>query len=250
MEFIIGTQTKLELISRTHGAVRVPLAQNFDYTPAFDEKRIYEFDNAEAAAIVTLFNGVEVRFDHYDSDSKLVDAMVNDLDPAATAMIDDPAYYQDVNILLNVKSKTDGKIFQSVLAKAVSLTGAATSEPVRDESVIARSGVSVNVYRLKGVGLEYTRALRAASTAFPQGAANSHTDKVATLVLTNYQWTVDNTPQTVKAKDSALDSKALILVLKNGEVYTGASLAASTISVPSADFGANDVFEAFTSYVD
>ena len=74
IEFVVGTHTKVELISGSHGAVRVPLAQTFDYTPSYDEKRIYEFDSPGIVAVVTNFNGVEVRFDHFDSDSKLVDA--------------------------------------------------------------------------------------------------------------------------------------------------------------------------------
>lgn len=250
IEFVVGTYTKLELISSTHGAVRVPLAQNFDYTPAFDERRIFEFDTADAVAIVTNFNGTEVRFDHFDTDSKLVDAMVNDVDPGATAILDDPSHYQDLHIVLNVRKKSDSKIFQSILARSVRLNGAASTEPVREEATIARSGVATNLYRLKGVALEYTRALRSGSSAFAQGSSNSHSDKTATLNVSVYEWDVDNTPQTVKANDPDLNNKALILVLKNGSEYTGASLAGSTISIPSADFGANDVFEAFTTYLD
>ena len=255
IDFVVGTQTKIELVSANHGTVRVPLAQTFDYTPAFDEKRIFEFDSPEAVAIVTNFNGVEVRFDHFDSDSKLVDAMVNDLDPAATATVADPSQYKDLYIFVNVRKKSDNKIFQSVLCKGVRLTGAAVAEPVRDEATIARSGIAINVLRLKGVALEYTRAMRALSTGFAQGVANSREDSVAVAApgtgpATAYTWDVTNTPQVVSASDSDLDGKALICVLKNGSEYTGATLTGSTISVPAADFGANDVFEAFTTYIE
>jgi hypothetical protein len=177
------------------------------------------------------------------------------LDPAATATVDDPSQYKDLCIVVNVRKKSDNTIFQSILCKGVRLTGAAVSEPVRDEATISRSGIAINVLRLKGVGLEYTRALRASSTAFPQGAANSKVDVVAepntgTGPVTAYHWSVTNTPQTVSASDADLDGKALILVLKNGAEYVGATLTGSVISVPAADFGANDVFEAFTSYID
>jgi hypothetical protein len=255
IEFVIGTHTKLELVSASHGAIRVPLAQTFDYTPSFDEKRIFEFDNADMVAVVTNFNGVEVRFDHFDSDSKLVDAMVNDLDPAAVATVDDPSLYKNVTVMVNVRKKSDNTIFQSVLCKNVALTGAAQSEPVRDEATMARSGISTNVLRLKGVALEYTRALRAASTAFAQTKTNSQEDVVATPnvgtgPVVSYSWDVTNTPQVVQAADPLLSGSALIFVMKNGSEYLGATLTGSTISVPAADFGANDIFEAFTSYID
>lgn len=249
IEFVKGVNTKLELISKTHGAVRVPLAQNFDYTPAFDEKRIFEFDSADAVAIVTNFNGVEVRFDHFDSSSKLVDAMVNDVSPAAAAILDDPAHYSDMNIILNVRG-SNGKIFQSVLCKSVRLNGAASSEPVRDEGVMARSGIAINAYRMKGVAIEYTRCLRDASTAFAQGAANSNVDKEATAGTGIYTWDVANTPTVVSANDANISGKALILVLRNGDIYTGATLIDKAINIPSSDFNADDVFEAFTTYVD
>jgi hypothetical protein len=249
IEFAVGTHTKLELVSAKHGAVRVPLAQNFDYTPAFDERRIFEFDSADAVAIVTNFNGVEVRFDHFDTDSKLVDAMVNDLDPGATAIADDPAQYKDLTIFLNIRRKSDNVIFQSVLCKGVRLNGAATTEPVREEATVARSGISTNVLRFKGVALEYTRALRSGSSAFAEGSSNSHVDKTATLNGSNYEWDVDNTPQTVDAANPDLDGTALIFVMKNNTLYTGASLSGSTISIPSGDFDTDDVFEAFTTYI-
>lgn len=250
IEFVVGTHTKIELVSRTHGAVRVPLAQNFDYTPSFDERRIFEFDSADAVAIVTNFNGVEISFDHLDSDSKLVDAAVNDVDPGATAIADDPSQYQEINLFLNIKRKSDNKIFQSVLAKGVRLNGAASTEPVREEATISRSGVATNVYRFKGVALEYNRIKRSGSTAFAQGSANSSADKTATLNVGNYEITVDNTPQVVVAADPDINGKALILVHKNGAEYTGATLTGSTLAIPSADFGANDVFEAWTTYID
>jgi hypothetical protein len=254
IEFIYGTQTKLELISQTHGAVKVPLAQNFDYTPAFDERRLFEFDRADAVAIVTNFNGVEIRFDHFDSISKLVDAMVNDVDPAATAIVDDPSQYKDLNIMLNIRSKTTNLIFQSVLAKNVRLSGAAATEPVREEAAIARSGSATNVLRLKGVALEYNRLLRDGSAAFAQGSANSHADKEVTLADDLYSVDLDHVVQIVSASDPNLDGKSIIYVLKNGSEYIGATVttadSTSTIHIPEDDFGEDDVFETFTAYID
>jgi len=250
IEFIVGTKTKVELVSNTHGVVRVPLAQSFDYTPAFDERRIFEFDSDDAVAVVTNFNGVEIRFDHFDTESKLVDAAVNDIDPAATAPLDDPANYQDINLFLNIRKKSNDKIFQSVLIKGARLNGAAATEPVREESIISRSGVSTNVFRIKGVGIEYNRILLAGSSAFAQGSANSQADKTATLNVSIFEVTTDNTPQVVVANSSDLDGKAIILALKNGTETTVVSLTGSTIQIPQADFGADDVFEVFTTYID
>lgn len=252
IEFVVGTKTKIELVSATHGAVRVPLAQNFDYTPAFDERRIFEFDNEEAVAVVTNFNGVQISFNHLDSASKLVDAMVNDIDPAATATVDDPANYQDLTLFLNVRSKSTDLIFQSILVKGARLNGAASTEPVREEASIARTGVATNALRIKGAAIEYNRVLRSGSTAFAQGSENSQADKTAALDVDQYEFDVDNALQNVTAKDSDINGQAILLVLKNGEEYdiSNVDVDGTTLGVPDTDFGANDVFEFFTAYVD
>lgn len=249
IETVVGTDTLLELISQTHGVIRVPLAQNFDYTPAFDERRLFEFDSSEAVAIVTNFDGVEISFNYFDSDSKLVDAAINDLDPAAIATVDDPANYKEIAIMLNIRKPSDNTIFQSVLCKFTRIRGSASAEPVREEGTITRDGTATNVLRFKGVALEYNRLLRAGSSAFAQGNSNSQSDKTAVLNVGNFEATTDNTPQVVSAADPNLDGKALILVLKNGTEFKNATLAGSTIQIPEADFATDDVFEVFTTFV-
>lgn len=248
--FTVGVNTKLELISETHGAIRVPLAQNFDFTPGFDGRKIFEFDRSDAVAVVSNFNGVDISFSHFDSASKLVDAMVNDLDPGATALVDDPSNYNDITLMLNIKNPDTKLIFQSILVKGCRLNGASSRLPVREEGLIERSGEATNAYRLKGVALEYKRAKRSGSTAFAQGSANSHTDVTAALNGGNYEITLTETVQTVEAKDTDIDGTGLILVLKNGAQYDGASISAGKVLIPSADFTANDVFETFTTYID
>lgn len=251
IEFTVGTNTLLELTSLLHGTVRVPLAQNFDYTPSFDERRIFEFDTSDAVAIVTNFNGVDIAFTHFDSNNQLVDAMVNDLDPGAVALVDDPSRFKDITITLNIRRKSDNKIFQSVLAKGVRITGAAAAEPVREEGVIARTGVATNVFRLKGVALEYNRVLRSGSSAFVQGSSNSQSDKTTVTSGSDETFDVDNNPQVVEANDPAINGKSIIHVLKNGDEYTGAiSIVGTTVSIPTTEFATDDVFEVWTSYID
>jgi type III secretion system FlhB-like substrate exporter len=178
IETIYGTNAKLSLVSQQHGSIRVPLNQNFDYTPRFTSKTIFEFDRTDAALVVSLFEGADVRFEYLDTESKLVDSCINDVDPASAIVVDDPATYSEINIYLNIKNSL-GKIFQSVLAMGVKVKGSATTEPVRDESRITRDCEALNVLRIKGGAIEYTRAKTAASTAFAQGTANNSTDVVA-----------------------------------------------------------------------
>ena len=253
VDFVVGTSTQIVLVSSTHGAVRVPLAQNFDYTPSFDERRLFEFDREEACAIVTNFNGVEISFNHLQSGSKLVDAMVNDLDPAAAVTVDDPANYQDLSLFLNVTDRTSKLIFQSVLIKGTRLNGAAASEPVREEGTIARTGVATNAFRIKGAAIEYARALRSDSvSAFVQGSSNIDTDKSGVVNGGNHEFDLDNEPVAMSANDQDIDGEKIILVLKNGVEFTGTVniTGTKTISIATADWDQEDVFEIFATYLD
>ena len=89
--------------------------QKFNITPRITERTINEFDDLEPALIVTNYEAVDCTFEYVDSDSNLVDAAINDQDPTATVVVDDPSAYQPFNLFANSKSLTTGKIFASTL---------------------------------------------------------------------------------------------------------------------------------------
>lgn len=253
VEVIYGFNTKLSLVSQTHGAIRVPLNQNFDYTPRFTAKTIFEFDRLDAALIVSLFEGADIRFEHLDTDSKLVDAAVNDQNPGAAIVEDDPSNYKEINIFLNTKNSL-GKIFQCVIAKGVRLKGSATTEPVRDESRITRDGESLNVLRIKGGAMEYNRALTATSTAFAQGSANDATDVVSDESTTpgSSIVTLTNAPEVIPSTGTRY-----VLILLNGTdislldspptvAFSGTGNKKVTVTPAITD---TDVLEIFSVYI-
>lgn len=252
IETIYGTSTKLSLVSQQHGSIRVPLNQNFDYTPRFTSKTIFEFDRTDAALVVSLFEGADVRFEYLDTESKLVDSCINDVDPASAVVVDDPSTYSEINIYLNIKNSL-GKIFQSVLAKGVKVKGSATTEPVRDESRITRDCEALNVLRIKGGAIAYTRAITLSSTAFSQGTANNSVD-VATDEITTPGSSIVTLAQ---APELVATSKRYLLILINGTdisemdapptaVFSGVDN--KTVTITPAITTA-DVVELFTVYI-
>jgi|GEM_PF-6409453 len=248
METVIGTRTKLELSSRSHGIIRVPLAQSFDYTPRFSERTIFEFDRDEAAIVVTTFDGVDVRFDYFDSDSNLVDSVFNDLDPSSTITMHNPATLRAFNAMLNVRSETTGLIFQSVLAHGCRVRGVATVEPVREESRITVDAAAQNVRRLKGAAMLYSRML----ANMPDASVYEQTDPPNSDVDQNfpamspYEITLNEATEEV---DTA--GTRYLLVLKNGEEADTAefTVSATKFTLTSAP-ATTDVWEAWTAYID
>lgn len=246
-ETIVGTRTKLELISASHGTIRVPLAQSFDYTPGFTERKIFEFDNDETALVVTQFDGVDIRFDYLDTDSKLVDASLNDLDPGATVTEHDPSVLKEINVILNVRGE-DGLIFQSVLVKGVRIKGATATEPVREEGVITVDGGAENALRYKGAALLYSRILANVPDAsvYTQSIPPNSSSDQNFAVSTPFKITLDKTAVVInEAGDLG------VLVLKNGEaVDTGFTLTSTEFTVADPGPLDTDVWEVVTAFID
>lgn len=240
MDTIQGLRTKVVLVSNTHGAVRVGLQQTFSVTPRFTERTINEFDNLEPALIVTTYEAVDCSFEYLDSDSKLVDAAVNDADPGATVVLDDPSAYQPLNLFANSKSLTTGKIFASTLVKGCMAKGSPQTEPVKEEKRVTRDLTGLNVINIKGAGIYYQRMVSTAP-AFSQGASNAYADKA-----------FFGAPGSVmNVKDALLvNSKYYLLVLKNSvSVTTGFSMTPHFFTLSSAPVS-TDVWEVFYAFDD
>lgn len=245
-ETVVGTRTKLLLVSKTHGIIRVPLAQSFDYTPRFTERTLFEFDNAEAALVVSSFDGVDIRFDYFDSDSKLVDASINDLDPGASVTVHDPSVMKKLNVILNVKGE-DGLIFQSIIAKEVRVKGITATEPVREESRVTVDGAAINVLRIKGAAMLYSRILAFAPDASVYDQVvppNADTDQNFP-VSTPFEITLDKASVVIDG-----GTKRDVIVLKNGEIETtGWTLTSTKFTLDDEPLD-TDIWEVVTAYTD
>lgn len=248
-DFVRGVATKVELVSKSKGAFRLPLAQSFDYTPRFTERTINEFDNLEAAAVLVSFDGVDVRFDYFDTESKVVDAAINDLDPTGV-VINNPGGLKNVQILLNIKNE-DGIIFESIFCRDVRVKGQASAEPVKEESRITVDGSGTNVIRIKGHALLYTRILHDTPdvSVYQQALANGNSRVDDNFpAVTPFKVTLAETAIDLPT-DFGFGTKA-VQVRKNGEaVTTGYTLSSTEFEVTSAP-AATDVWEVVTVYVD
>ena len=238
MDTIQGVRTKVVLVSFGHGAIRVPLQQTFNITPRFTERTINEFDNLEPVQIVTTYEAVDCTFEYLETDSKLVDAAINDQDPAAAIVVDDPSSYQPVTIFANSKSLTSGKIFAGTLIKGCMAKGSPYTEPVKEERRVTRDFTGLNVLNIKGGGVYYQRMVSNAP-AFAQGASNAYAD------LTFSSNKVTN------AKDAlVINGNYYMLVLKNGVITTtGFGMSRDWFNL-NATPASTDVWEVFYAYDD
>jgi hypothetical protein len=224
------------------------LAQSFSYTPRFTERTINEFDRLEAAAVLISFDGIDVRFDYFDTDSKVVDAALNDLDPTGV-VINDPSNLKMIQIILNIRDSA-GNIFESIFCRDVRIKGQGSEEPVKEESRITVDGSGTNVIRIKRHGILYTRILAdsPASSVYQQSLANGNSRLDKNFPATApFEVNLDN-PAVDLPTDFGFGTKAL-QVRKNGvPVTTGYTLTANKFSIPTAPAN-TDVWEVVTIYV-
>jgi len=246
MESIQGVRTKLVLVSGSHGAIRVPLAQSLNYTPRLTERTINEFDNLEAAMVVTTFDGVDITFDYLDSDSNLVDASFADADPSGDVIIDDPSNYKMVHVFANMKGLETGKIFASILAKNCRAKGSPYTEPVKEEARITRDLSGTNVLKVKGGAILYSRIL----TAVPD--VSVYDQAIPPNAYADLNMAV-STPFVATLAQSGEDlggGKFYLWCLKNGvEVTTGFTVTATTFTAADTPVD-TDVWELYTVYLD
>lgn len=250
MELIQGVRTKVVLVSDTHGAVRVPLAQSFNYTPKMTERNINEFDNLEVAQVITTYDGSDVTFDYLDSDSKLVDAMFADVNPASTAVLDDPSNYKLVTVFANMKGIDTGKIVSSVLCKACRAKGSPYTEPVKEEAKVTRDLSATNTIKVKGAAILYTRIhLATGYSGYSQAIPpNAYTDTVSGI--SGYSGCTTGFAETLIPYDGV--SGYDFYVLKNGTDVTGEvgyTMTASGFTITDVP-AATDVWEVFGLYQD
>ncbi len=78
----VGQDTKISLLSQTHGRMRVPLAQTFVITPKMNAGVVGEFDNRFPVTGYGTYEGCSVSFEHHQGDIGDVNAMLMDSNPS------------------------------------------------------------------------------------------------------------------------------------------------------------------------
>lgn len=239
MDTIQGLRTKVVLVSFSHGAIRIPLQQSFNITPRFTERTINEFDNLEPALIVTTYEAVDCSFEYLDSDSKLVDAAVNDQDPGAAFVVDDPSAYQPLTVFANHKSLTSGLIFASTIVKGCMAKGSPYTEPVKEEMRVTRDLSGLNSLNIKGAGIYYQRMV---------SSAPAYSQSVPPNVYADHSFVGKSVHN---AKDALLyNGSYALLVLKNGvATTTGWAMSSGWFNLTSAPVS-TDIWEALYLYDD
>lgn len=239
MEISTGQRTTITLVSKTKGPLDPRMVQNLDYTPTLEEKKFQEFNNLEDALVYTTFKGCDGRFTVAETDTVGVSAVLMDLPMTTSVVVDDPSNYKKFHCYLNAKNMA-GTFFEGLLFKECTVKGAPYTSTTEDAAQVAYDFASLNVYRVRGGAIQYTRC-RTSGFSGTTWSGDKQFSGIGPWTAT-----LDYAVQTVTIGDA---SKTYLLCLRNGSAATsGFTVSGTTFTVTS---GANDsvAFELFTTYV-
>ena len=114
----VGQNTQVNLVSRGHGAKRLPMGEAFTFKPKKSAGVVQEMDNTRPIASYETFEGVEINFTATQADQTDKIAMMMDIDPNQALFKDDPATNVQLTALyVNFTGKNSGNKYGAIYAE-------------------------------------------------------------------------------------------------------------------------------------
>jgi hypothetical protein len=131
----VGNDTKISLVSNTHGRKRLPLAQTCVFTPKKTVTPVGEFDDRYPVLVYETYEGSTVSFETAQADQADLDAMIMDLDPNQAVIVNDPANHQQLRaIYCNYTGRNSGYQYGFEYAEQCRLSGHPTNNALKTET--------------------------------------------------------------------------------------------------------------------
>jgi hypothetical protein len=129
----VGQQTQINMVSHGHGYKRLPLAETLSFKPKKTAGIVPEFDNTHGVMSFETFEGIDIAFTTTQADQTDKIAMLMDIDPNQTILLDDPAQHAQVTaIFTNFTGKNSGYKYGFVYAEQLRASEASESLSLKD----------------------------------------------------------------------------------------------------------------------
>lgn len=147
----VGLDTKISMVSATHGRKRVPLAQTLSFTPKKTVTPVGEFDDRYPVMTYETYEGATVAFETMQADQVDVDAMIMDLDPNQAIIVSDPANHQQLRaIYCNFTGRNLGVQYGAEYLEACRLSGNPTSHALKTATKRTQTFEGTRYFRVGG----------------------------------------------------------------------------------------------------
>lgn len=147
----VGLDTKISLVSATHGRKRVPLAQTLTFTPKKTVTPVGEFDDRYPVLTYETYEGATVAFETMQADQIDVDAMIMDLDSNQAIIVDDPANNQQIRaIYCNFTGRNTGYQYGAEYLEACRLSGNPVSHALKTATKRTQTFEGTRYFRVGG----------------------------------------------------------------------------------------------------
>jgi hypothetical protein len=184
----VGQQTQVTLVSHGHGSKRLPVAETFQFKPKKTAGVVQEFDNTHGIMSYETFEGVDVSFSTTQSDQTDKIAMMMDIDPNQTIMMDDGAQHAQITaMIVNFTGKNSGYKYGALYAEQLRASEDSESLSLKDPAKESLSFMGIWGARFFGktgqkCSIQYNRLVNTPSFATTTDIA--FTGSTATLTAT------------------------------------------------------------------
>lgn len=158
----VGQDTKISIVSYSHGRKRVPLAQSLAFTPKKAVNIVGEFDDRYPVLTYETYEGVDVNFETLQADQIDLDAMIMDQDPNSAVINMDPANNGQVNIYCNYFGRNTAYQYGGEYAERCRLSGQPNTHSLKDATKRNQTFMGTRYFRIEGktgfkAAIQYTR---------------------------------------------------------------------------------------------
>lgn len=166
----VGLDTKISMVSATHGRKRVPLAQTLTFTPKKTVTPVGEFDDRYPVLTYETYEGGSVAFETLQADQVDVDAVMMDLDANQAIIVSDPANHQIVRaIYSNFTGRSTGYQYGAEYLEGCRVSGNPTSHALKTPTKRTQNFEGTRYFRIGGktgqkAAIQYTRFTDGAPT--------------------------------------------------------------------------------------
>jgi len=207
MEIVKGKKTKCSMISVLGEEARISLQQGLEFSPTTTEEQIPEFDNDEAAVIITTLDKYDASLTYLESSDEKMAAIIMGIPLTSEVVPVVAGRTKDVAWIANCKGD-DGKVFRCFVAKPGSVKALPVSVQVDGNKNAKRVDLShpmvYDIFKAEAVRDKLV------STDFSENAENQN----------HYEAALSATPVELPAGTVADSAQKFLFVRKNGEVVT------------------------------
>jgi len=135
----LGKQSRMDIVSYSHGRLRIPIQQTLTITPKMSAGMVEEFDNDNPILTYRQYEGCDLAFEVLETDLPDLKAVLMDVDPAGTVIGYDESQLKRVNAFINYTGKNSTIVYMGDYIENLNLSASPVTGTLKDPMKVTRT---------------------------------------------------------------------------------------------------------------